>query len=74
VSFEETEINAEFVVKKHSKYLMLIALVILLGCGAYFFEGYIVPISELVVWVLIVAGTIAIGEKIFGRLWASRRS
>jgi hypothetical protein len=74
VSFEESEINAESVVKKHRKYLMLIALLILLGCGAYFFEGYIVPISELVVWVLFVAGAIALGEKIVGRLLASRRS
>ena len=59
--------------KKYFKYLVLTSLVILLGFGMYFFESNIIPVSVLVAWVFFVAGAFAIGEKIVGRLFRSRR-
>jgi hypothetical protein len=59
-------------VQKYVKYLVLIALAVLLGLGLFFFQGNIIPMSMIVAWVLIVAGAFAIGETIVGRLSRSR--
>jgi hypothetical protein len=66
--------GSEFVVKKYAKYLVLSSLALLLGLGVYHLEllSYVVQMSELVAWVLFVAGAFAIGEKIVGRLFGSR--
>ena len=60
--------------KKYAKYLVLSSLALLLGLGVYHLEllSYVVQMSELVAWVLFVAGAFAIGEKIVGRLFGSR--
>jgi hypothetical protein len=59
-------------VKKYLKYLVLISFAILLGFGMRFFESNIIPMAMLVAWVFFVAGAIAVGEKIVGRLFKSR--
>ncbi len=58
--------------EKYIKYLVLTSLVILLGCGVYVFERYIVPMSVLVVLVFFVVGAFAIGEKIVGKSFRFR--
>ena len=58
--------------KKYFKYLVLAALVILLGVGMYFFQSNIIPIAMIVTWVFFVAGAFAIGEKLVGRFVGSR--
>ncbi len=58
--------------KKYFKYLVLAALVILLGVGMYFFQSNIIPIAMIVTWVFFVAGAFAIAEKIVGRFVGSR--
>jgi hypothetical protein len=61
----KSRLKTEFVVP--IKYLVLIALAILVGLGIHFFPDNIIHVSMLVAWVFIIAAVFAVGEKIVGR-------
>ena len=56
------------------KYLVWCAVVVLLAVAGYYLGlvGYVAPVSELIVWVFVVAGAFAIGEKIIARRFGPR--
>lgn len=64
----------EFVVEKYLKYLVLILLALVIAVGAYHFDllGNLGTMLELVAWVFIVAGAVALIERIVGKRSGSR--
>ena len=60
--------------EKYLKYLVLVLLALVIAVGAYHFEllGNLGTMLELVAWVFVVAGAVALMERIVGNGSGSR--